>query len=134
MFTIRTFSTFSRVALASGAFLLSVAAGCTYSHGDPDPTPQPCEVSAQNVTYSGVISPIFDANCRSCHSTSGAPTVGGGNDFGSYQAINRFPSAVLLGSIEHAPGADPMPKGGAKLSACDIERIKAWIAAGKPNN
>ncbi|HEX8329562.1 MAG TPA: cytochrome c [Hymenobacter sp.] len=124
--------------LLASAALLGVSAGCTYSNGDsadPDEaTPQPCGITAQNVTYSGVISPIFDANCRGCHGSNVASTRGGGNDFSTYQSIERYPMATLLGTIEHAPSYSPMPKGRAKLSDCDIERIKAWIAAGKPNN
>jgi cytochrome c553 len=123
-----------RPIVAGATLLLSVAAGCTYSHGDVDQTPQPCNISAQSITYSGVISPIFDANCRGCHGSTEASSLGGGNDFGTYQGISRFPSSVLLASIQHSPGADAMPKSGAKLSDCDINRIKAWIDAGKPNN
>ena len=40
----------------------------------------------------------------------------------------------MLGSIEQTRGYDPMPKGRAKISDCDIARIKSWMAAGKPDN
>jgi len=128
-----SFSAFIRPALVGTAtLLLGLAASCTYSHGDPAPA---CDVANENVTYSRVISPIFDANCRECHSSTNAATLGGGNDFGDYTAINRYFSPTnLLGCIRHDPGFDPMPKGRAKLSDCDIQRIEAWIAAGKPNN
>ena len=135
MFSTRCFLTFSRSLVAGTATaLLSVATGCTYSHGDASATPTPCDISSQSVTYAGVISPIFDAHCRECHATSVASTLGGGNDFGNYQTIKRYPAASILKSIEHAPGYDAMPKGRPKLSDCDILRIKAWIDAGEPNN
>ena len=135
MFTVPPFSAFSRRLLASATLLLSVAAGCTYSHGEREATPQPCEVSAQSVTYSGVISPIFDAHCRECHGTSVYATKAPGVNFGDYQAINSyFSPSKLLGCIRHDPGFDPMPQGREKLSDCDIQRIEAWIAAGKKNN
>ena len=105
-------------------------AGCAYSHGDPVPV----NISAETITYSKVVSPLFDLHCRQCHGSSVAATLGGSNDFGNYAAIKRYPAAGLLGSIEQAPGYDPMPKGGAKLPAADIERIKAWFAAGAPEN
>jgi len=111
--------------------LLAGAYGCTYEHGEPAPA---CDITRETITYSGVISPIFDRHCRECHSTASAASLGGGNDFGSYQAVARYPSASLLGSIEHSPGYDAMPKGGNKVPDCDIARIKAWMAAGKPNN
>lgn len=123
-----------RPILAGATVLLWVAAGCTYSHGNVDEAPQPCNVSAQTVTYAAVISPIFDANCRECHGSNVASTLGGGNDFGTYQAVSRYSSLALLASIRHDTNADPMPKGRAKLSECDINRIKAWLDAGKPNN
>jgi mono/diheme cytochrome c family protein len=117
--------------LGAAALLLGLAAGCSYSHGDPAPA---CDAATQTITYSGVISPIFDAHCRECHGSSVASTLGGGNDFGSYANINRYPSANLLGCIKQEPGFDPMPKGRPKLSDCDIERIERWMNAGKPNN
>ncbi len=130
------FSSFSAICrpvlLGTAALLLGLAASCTYSHGDPAPA---CDVARENVTYAAVISPIFDANCRECHSRANALVLGGGNDFGDYNAINNyFSPANLLGCIRHDPGFSPMPKGRAKLSDCDIKRIEAWIAAGKPNN
>jgi hypothetical protein len=39
-----------------------------------------------------------------------------------------------VGAITHAPGFTPMPQGGAKLPACEIAKIKAWVDAGSPNN
>jgi cytochrome c553 len=39
-----------------------------------------------------------------------------------------------MGCIEQQPGFDAMPKGASKLSDCDIARIRAWVAAGQPNN
>ena len=122
-------------ALVGGAaLLLGLAAGCTYSHGDPAALLAPCDGTTQTPTYAAVISPIFDANCRECHASNVATTLGGGNVFGDYQSIKRYSASALLGSIEHTPGYDPMPKGRAKLSACDIERIKSWMAAGQPEN
>ena len=118
---------------AVGLLLALSAAGCTYSHGDPAAV-APCDATPQTATYAGVVSPIFDRHCRECHGSSVAATLGGGNDFGTYQGIRRYPAASLLGSIEQAPGYDAMPKGRAKLAACDILRIRAWIDAGQPNN
>lgn len=127
------FSAFIRPALVgTAALLLGLAASCTYSHGDPAPA---CDVASENVTYSRVISPIFDAHCRVCHSGAAANVQGAGYDFGNYQGINQYASTTrLLGCIKHLPGYPAMPLGREKLSDCDIQRIEAWIAAGKPNN
>lgn len=115
--------------------LLGLTAGCTYAQGNPDAVVTPCgNATPQMATYAAVTSPIFDANCRECHGKSVAATLGGGHFFGDYTSIKQYPAPALLGSIEQAPGYDAMPKGRAKLSPCDIERIKAWMTAGEPDN
>ena len=124
----------SRTLLLGAVALLGSAAGCTYANGDQAPIVVPCDVSSQTITYSGVISPIFEANCRECHARNVTSTLGGGTVLDDYQSISRYPSTGLLGSIERTPGFSSMPKGRAKLAECDILRIKAWIDAGKPNN
>lgn len=125
----------TRRPMLAGAILLGLLAGCTYTNGDPAELVTPsCDTSAQAVTYAGVISPIFDRNCRECHATNKAFAMGGGTDLGSHQSLARYPEPALLGSIEHTLGYSPMPKGRPKMSDCDIQRIKAWMAAGKPNN
>lgn len=122
---------FRPLLLSTAALLLGLAAGCSYSYGDPAPA---CDIANETITYAGVISPIFDAHCRECHGSSVAAVKGGGNDFGSYQTLSRYPEGNLLGCIKQLPGFDPMPQGRVKLSDCDISRIEAWIKAGKLNN
>ncbi|MDB5270265.1 MAG: hypothetical protein JWP58_3305 [Hymenobacter sp.] len=130
MFDVSSFSARLRPALVGAATaLLGLAAGCTYSHGDPAPA---CDTSTENITYAGVISPIFEANCRRCHGTAVYATLGGGNDFGSYATISSYPQAGLMGSIKHTVGYDPMPKDAPRISDCDIARLEAWYAKGKP--
>ena len=122
----------SRIRLAlvgTAAGLLAAAAGCTYSHGDPVPD---CDVAHEAITYSAVVAPIFAANCLRCHSSSVAFTLGGGNDFGSYATVSSYPEAGLLGCVRHEAGYPPMPQSGGKLSDCDIKRLEAWYALGKP--
>ena len=110
--------------------LLALTSACTYSKGTE---PSPC-TDTTPVTYSQVISPIFDANCRACHGATVYKTDGGGNDYSTYQGIKNQSATLILGCIQHQPGFDPMPKGRAKISDCDIAKIKAWIEAGQPNN
>lgn len=120
---------FRPLLLGAAVLLLGLAAGCSYSHGDPAPA---CDIASETITYAGVISPIFEANCRRCHGAAVAATLGGGNDFGSYAAISSYPQAALMGSIKHTAGYDPMPKDGSKISDCEIARLDAWYAKGKP--
>lgn len=130
MFVKSPFSAILRpVVTAAALALLGLATACTYSHGDPAPA---CDVPTETITYAGVIAPIFEANCRRCHATAVAATLGGSNDFGSYAAISSYPQASLLGSIKHAAGYDAMPKDGPRISDCDVARLEAWYAKGKP--
>lgn len=126
-------SSFRLAIMGAATALLGLAASCSYSHGDPTVV-TPCDTSPQTVTYAGVISPIFDTNCRECHATSKAATLGGGINLGDYLNVSRYPANQLLASIQQLPTADPMPKGRAKIAECDILRIKAWMDAGEPNN
>lgn len=124
----------ARILAGAAMSLLAFATACSYSKGaEPSPLPTPC-TDSQAITYSGVISPIFDANCRSCHGSSVYKQLGGNNDYGTYQSIKNQSASLILGCIQHEAGYNPMPKGGAKIAACDIAKIKTWIEAGQPNN
>jgi mono/diheme cytochrome c family protein len=120
----------ARAYAGAAVALLAFASACTYSQGE---APVPC-TDTTPVTYAAVISPIFDANCRSCHGSTVYQTLGGGNDYSTYQGIKNQSASLILGCIQHQPGFDPMPKGGSKIADCDIAKIKAWIEAGQPNN
>lgn len=116
--------------LGGAVALLVLVSGCSYSHGSE---PSPC-VDTTPATYAAVISPIFDANCRQCHGSTVYQTLGGGNDYSTYQGIKNQSASLIMGCIRHDANFDPMPKGLPQLSTCDIARIKAWIDAGQPNN
>lgn len=90
-----------------------------------------CDVTG--VTYSSTVAPLLQNNgCTGCHS-GGAPS--GGITLNSYTAVKGIAAnGKLYGAISHAAGFSPMPKNGAKMNACDINKIKAWIDAGALNN
>jgi cytochrome c5 len=119
----------SRLKAVAVLALLSFATACTYSHGDP----VPCNVDPATITYSGVVSPILDRNCRECHAQDVAPTLGGSTSLHAYNDVRAFQNTIV-GVIEHRQGFPAMPKDRGKLSDCDIEKIKAWVAAGALNN
>lgn len=90
----------------------------------PDPDPKECDTL--NVTFNGSVLPIFQANCLGCHSGSN-PLYGLDlTNFDHLAAI--IDNGSLAGSISHEDGFYPMPKGGAKLSDCDIRTIEIWAA------
>ena len=115
-----------------GAISSLMSTGCYYDneeelYGGIKPA---CDTAA--VTYSATIAPIIQNNCLSCHSA--AANMGSVNLEGHAQAKTYADNGKLYGAVSHAPGSSPMPKGGNKLSDCDISRIKIWVDAGAPNN
>lgn len=84
------------------------------------------------VTYSGTIVPLVQQRCQGCH--SGA-TPQGGLDLSSWSVLNAVANdGRLAASVNHAPGAIPMPPSGPKLPDCNITQFMIWIDSGAPNN
>ncbi|MBL7740035.1 MAG: hypothetical protein JNK14_12530 [Chitinophagaceae bacterium] len=84
-------------------------------------------------TYSSSVLPALQSNgCLGCHSGS---TPSGNISLEGYNNVRTAAlNGTLYGAISFSPGYPPMPQGGNKMSACNINRIKAWIDAGAPNN
>lgn len=91
----------------------------------PDDTTTVCD--SVNVTFAGTVWPILAAKCVSCHNNTSGNN--GNIDLNKYEDIARIAvSGQLMGAIEHRAGYSAMPKGGNKLSVCDIAKIGRWIA------
>jgi len=92
----------------------------------------PCTDSTGTVSYSQKVIPVFQQFCYSCH-TGSFPS--GGIVMGTYNTDKAIGlNGKLYGSINHASGFSPMPKGMSKMNACQIAVIKKWIDAGLLNN
>lgn len=88
-----------------------------------------------NSKYSVQVKNIISANCYSCHATPVATALGGGIVLDTYNGLNFWATnGILLDNITQVPGSNPMPKNAAKLSDCDIAKIRVWINSGSPNN
>ena len=116
------------------AILLIIASfetGCYYDkEGLLNPGTAICDTAI--VTFSGAVKPILTANCISCHS---APNASAGVLLTEYSSVkNRALSGQLLGVITHSPGYPPMPQNAARLSDCNIAKIKKWVTTGAPDN
>jgi hypothetical protein len=86
-----------------------------------------------NVTYSSTIRPLVEARCLGCHNggNSGNKNV----DLSTHAGIQRVAqSGQLVGALSHSLGFTPMPMNGAKLDDCTLDKIRAWIVRGTPNN
>lgn len=94
--------------------------------------PPPPTCNTENMKYSANILPIITSNCYGCHD---AATATAGVVLEGYAALKtRADNGDLVGVVSHASGYPAMPYNRAKLSDCDINKIKAWVQAGAPNN
>ncbi|MFT3827989.1 MAG: cytochrome c [Chitinophagaceae bacterium] len=85
-----------------------------------------------NMKYAANVLPIIQANCYSCH---GNGVVTSGINLDGYANLKiQVDNGNLVGVITHAAGYPAMPYNLPKLSDCNINIIKAWIARGAQNN
>ena len=128
--------------LLPAALLLSALAGGCASENLEDltgaPVGSPCDTTAV-ATYAAVIRPILEKyECTSCHRTGGAALASNADSY-NYETPAGLQRAVaerrLLGSIEHLSGYRSMPDAPrAKMSDCDIARVKQWVRLGALDN
>lgn len=91
-----------------------------------------CTDTTSGTSYSQQVVPVFQQFCYSCH-TGSFPS--GGILMGTYAADKAIgQNGTLYGSISHANGYSPMPKGMSKMTACQIASVKRWIDNAMPNN
>ncbi len=116
----------------AGLFGVIMLNSCYYDNMEelfPD-TGGTCDTT--NITFSGTVMPILQSYCLGCHSGS-APS--GNIVIENYDdVVGLVHSGKLMGSIRFEQGYSPMPKGGNKLSDCNITKIEHWIADGMLNN
>ncbi|HYH14250.1 MAG TPA: hypothetical protein VD794_03460 [Flavisolibacter sp.] len=89
--------------------------------------------NTSDMKFSADIVPILQSNCYACHSNANQ-SISGINLEGYSNVKARVDDGRLVGAITHASGFSPMPQGGSKLSDCNINKIKSWVASGAPNN
>ena len=115
--------------IISGIMVTSLNS-CYYDKSDllyPDTA---CDTTA--VKYSTSVLPVLSSNCISCH---GGSTPSAGISLDSYVGVKvQVDNGRLWGAVSHNPNFSPMPKNSNKLSTCNLEKIRIWIAAGAPNN
>ena len=116
--------------LITGSILVII--GCSKTSEDKLASPDPPACDTVGMMYSTDIKPILQANCYSCHANGNAE---GGILLDAYESVKDVAEdGKLIGVTTHATGYPPMPQGGAKLSDCDINKIKDWINNGASNN
>lgn len=91
----------------------------------------PCDNSI--ITYNGRIKSILDNHCTSCHQGANASAGVATDTYLNAKAADEI-TGKLNCTIAQESGCSPMPKGGTKLSQCDIDACSQWASAGYPEN
>lgn len=87
-----------------------------------------------NVTFVKDIQASMNQSCATSGCHQGAVPAAGIN-LANYAGVKIIvDNGALMGTVNHNPGFSPMPKNAAKLSACEISKINAWINKGALNN
>jgi len=114
-------------------FILS---GCYYDSEEAlygKPGTEACDLTVTK--FSTQVKPILQSYCLSCHSNTSASGSGAGIKLQDYADVKIYvDNEKLIGVIDHASGFSAMPKGGGKLSDCNILIIKTWISKGTLND
>jgi len=98
--------------------------------GAKNTTNCPTDCDSSKFTFSGAIKPILDKYCVGCHMY---PNASASIDLSSHTgAAVAAKDGKLLNSLKRS--IDWMPKGGKKLSDCQISQFERWINAGTPND
>lgn len=95
-----------------------------------------CNDCNENIfTYTLVITPLIINKCINCHSGANVTNTGGGIRLGNYNFVKALgESGKLEAAITHSGLPKTfMPRGGNKLTDCEINQFKKWIANGYPN-
>jgi mono/diheme cytochrome c family protein len=107
-----------------------MTSSCSYNKAELLYPPSTCDTVS--VTYSNTVAAILGANCTGCH---GGNTPAYGIDLSKYSVVKQnVDNGDLLGTITHSTGYPAMPRNNDKLNDCTINKIKAWILKGAPNN
>ncbi|MEI6140031.1 MAG: hypothetical protein WCP85_12250 [Mariniphaga sp.] len=92
-----------------------------------------CDITVTK--FSTEVKPILQSNCLSCHSNTAAGGNGGGIKLQDYADVKTYAdNGKLIGTINHSSGFAAMPKGGGKLTDCNILVVQTWINRGKLND
>jgi len=87
-----------------------------------------CETAG--ISYVGFIQPLVQAKCQGCHSAASAQ---GGIVLATYDQVKTLGlNGKLYAAVTRT--TNWMPNGGAKLDPCSLDKIKAWVDAGAPQN
>ncbi len=119
-----------RVIVAMWALVLSMPS-CYYDNRE-DLFPEVTACDTTNVSYAADVLPVLESQCLGCHNTASQQ---GNVNLEGYDNVRAYAqNGRLYGSIAWLNGYSAMPPAGSQLPTCTIDKIKAWVDAGAPNN
>lgn len=103
-----------------------VLVGCQTKAADAParPEPTPAVTTSGEVTYDAYVKTWLNRQCVSCHKPGGSSP-----DLTTYE-LARANAAKILASIQSLD--NPMPPNGPTPSQDVVDKIRAWIKAGRP--
>jgi hypothetical protein len=107
----------------------------TASCGDKEEEPEdPSVCNTDNLTYDNWAQDFINGNCATsgCHDANANMNAVPYSMHTYETAKNAVDDGRIIGAINRDPGFNPMPKGEAMLSDCDISKMEAWISDGAP--
>ncbi len=98
--------------------------------------PDTTTCDSSNTKFSTFVSPLIVSKCATsgCHNASSSAA---GINLEGYNNIKNYitrSQSTFFGSIKHSSGFSAMPKGGSKISNCDITKLQLWVDGGMLNN
>jgi hypothetical protein len=110
--------------------IITLSTGTSCTKDSNDGPKHPCDTI--DVTYSGVIQPLLEANCYECHANGQSRK---GVTLGTYDGVYAVAiSGQLSGAVNHSAGYSGMPYYRPPLDSCSIYFIDKWIDEGAPQN
>jgi len=85
---------------------------------------------SSTISYASDISTLMSQSCTGCHNSSNAA---GGYNLTTYSNV-KSNANIILKSMRHTGGVNPMPEGSSKLSSSVVDQFDCWIQQGKKNN
>ena len=114
---------------------ITILSGCYYDNEEKLYAEVSTTCDLSNVTFAANVKPILQASCYSCHSNSNAASSGAGIKLENHADVqNLAKNGNLMGAVKHSNGYSAMPKGGGKLTDCEIDQLQKWIDNGTLNN
>ena len=116
--------------------IIFFSSGCYFDKTQLQYPASNCDTT--NISYTIDIVGILDASCQSCH--KGTSSSSGINlyDYATIKSLaldGKYVYGSLLSSVSFQGGnPNPMPQGTNQLPACDINKIRAWVNRGAPDN